>query len=118
MSLLLFLLLSTPLLLLLLQALWLLRAAGFKIALHWMPNLLGATPESDLQDYARLWSDQALRPDELKIYPCSLLADTELHRRWQRGEFQPYSDETLLELVAACKMKTPSYCRINRSAYL
>ncbi|HKG53870.1 MAG TPA: radical SAM protein, partial [Anaerolineales bacterium] len=25
----------------------LLRAAGFKIVLHWMPNLLGATPESD-----------------------------------------------------------------------
>ena len=96
------------------QALRLLRAAGFKIALHWMPNLLGATPESDLQDYARLWSDQALRPDELKIYPCSLLADTELHRRWQRGEYQPYSDETLLELVAACKLETPSYCRINR----
>ena len=96
------------------QALWLLRAAGFKIALHWMPNLLGATPESDLQDYARLWSNPALRPDELKIYPCSLLADTELHRRWQRGDYQPYSDEVLLELVAACKLETPSYCRINR----
>src|SRR4030095_25354 len=28
------------------QAVSLLRAAGFKIVLHWMPNLLGATPES------------------------------------------------------------------------
>ena len=27
------------------QAVALLRAAGFKIVLHWMPNLLGATPE-------------------------------------------------------------------------
>ena len=96
------------------QALRLLRAAGFKIVLHWMPNLLGATPQSDRQDYARLWSDPALRPDELKIYPCSLLADTELHQRWQRGEYRPYSDETLLELVAACKRQTPPYCRINR----
>ena len=62
------------------QALRLLRAAGFKIVLHWMPNLLGATAESDLEDYAFLWSDPALRPDELKIYPCSLLANTELHQ--------------------------------------
>ncbi len=96
------------------RALRLLRAAGFKVVLHWMPNLLGATPESDRQDYARLWSDPALRPDEIKIYPCSLLADTELHRRWQRGEYHPYSDETLVELVAECKLQTPSYCRINR----
>ncbi|MBI3738845.1 MAG: radical SAM protein, partial [Chloroflexi bacterium] len=30
----------------------LLRAAGFKIVLHWMPNLHGATPESDREDFA------------------------------------------------------------------
>ena len=96
------------------RALRLLRAAGFKVVLHWMPNLLGATPESDRQDYALLWSDPGLRPDELKIYPCSLLADTELHRCWQRGEYQPYSDETLVDLVADCKLQTPAYCRINR----
>ena len=36
------------------QAVALLRAAGFKIVLHWMPNLLGATPASDREDaYAR-----------------------------------------------------------------
>jgi elongator complex protein 3 len=31
----------------------LLRAGGFKIVLHWMPNLLGATPESDTEDFKR-----------------------------------------------------------------
>ena len=46
------------------QAVSILRAAGFKLHLHWMPNLLGATPESDLADYEKLWSDPALRPDE------------------------------------------------------
>ena len=39
------------------QATALLRAAGFKIVLHWMPNLLGATPDSDREDFARLWND-------------------------------------------------------------
>jgi len=31
-----------------------LRAAGFKLLVHWMPNLLGATPASDRADFARL----------------------------------------------------------------
>ncbi len=91
-----------------------LRAAGFKLHLHWMPNLLGATPESDRADFARLWDDPALRPDELKIYPCSIIAGTELYDRWQAGEYQPYTDDELIALVADCKTTIPPYCRINR----
>jgi elongator complex protein 3 len=96
------------------QAFRLLRAGGFKIHAHWMPNLLGATPESDRADFARLWDDPALRPDELKIYPCSLIADTVLYDHWQRGEYRPYSDDELVDLVAECKTRVPPYCRINR----
>ena len=98
------------------QAFRLLRAGGFKIHAHWMPNLLGATPESDRADFARLWDDPALRPDELKIYPCSLIADTELYEHWQSGReaYRPYSDEELVDLVADCKTRVPPYCRINR----
>jgi len=48
-----------------LRATALLRAAGFKIVLHWMPNLLGATPDSDRADFARLW--EGFCPDEIKI---------------------------------------------------
>ena len=75
------------------QAVTLLRAAGFKIQLHWMPNLLGATPESDRVDYQRLWSDPGLRPDELKIYPNALVREAELVQWYDRGEFTPYTDE-------------------------
>ncbi len=96
------------------RAMALLRAAGLKVVLHWMPNLLGATPEGDLADFARLWSDAGLRPDEIKIYPCSLLANAELYAYWLRGEYQPYSDEALIDLIAACKRQVPRYCRINR----
>jgi elongator complex protein 3 len=91
-----------------------LRLAGFKIALHWMPNLLGATPSSDLVDFRRLWDDPALRPDELKIYPCLLLPDTHLHTLWQQGLYQPYSEDTLVELLVQCKQTIPRYCRVNR----
>ncbi len=92
----------------------LLRLAGFKIHVHWMPNLLGATPESDVTDFGRLWSDPALRPDELKIYPCMLLPNAELYEYWQRGEYKPYSDEEILDVLVACKTQVPRYVRINR----
>jgi elongator complex protein 3 len=90
----------------------LLRAAGFKIVLHWMPNLLGATPESDRADFARLW--QGFCPDEIKIYPNQLLANAELYEYWQRGEFQPYTTKQLIDLIADVKTAIPRYCRVNR----
>ena len=96
------------------RAVDLLRAAGFKLHLHWMPNLLGATPESDRADFARLWADPGLRPDELKIYPCSLLAEAELTDWHARGEYQPYTDAELIDLVADCLAETPRYVRVNR----
>jgi len=94
------------------KAVALLRAAGFKIVLHWMPNLLGATPQSDRQDFARLWGDFC--PDELKIYPNQLLENAELYLIWQRGEFQPYTTEDLVSLLVDIKPTIPRYCRVNR----
>lgn len=94
------------------RAVALLRAAGFKIVLHWMPNLLGATPESDREDFARLWD--GLAPDELKIYPTQLLPGTALLAHWQRGEYRPYTTEELVNLLADLKPTVPPYCRINR----
>ena len=90
----------------------LLRAAGFKIVLHWMPNLHGATPESDRADFAKLW--HGFCPDELKIYPNQLLANAELYEYWQRGEFHPYTTEELIDLIADIKTTIPRYCRVNR----
>jgi elongator complex protein 3 len=101
-----------------LRACALLRAAGFKIVLHWMPNLLGATPASDREDFARLWfeaeSGLGLCPDEIKIYPTQLLEATVLHQHWQRGEYQPYTTEELVNMMADVKPGIPEYCRVNR----
>ncbi len=94
------------------QAVSLLRAGGFKVVLHWMPNLLGATPQSDEVDFGRLW--QGACPDEIKIYPCQLLANAELYEYWQRGEYQPYTQAELIELIANVKPSIPPYCRVNR----
>jgi len=90
----------------------LLRASGFKIVLHWMPNLLGATPDSDRADFARMW--EGFCPDEIKIYPNQLLANAELYEYWQRGEFHPYTTQELIDLIADVKPGIPRYCRVNR----
>ena len=94
------------------HAVALLRAAGFKIVLHWMPNLLGATLESDLADFPRLW--EGLCPDEIKIYPTQLLENTPLYEIWKGDGYQPYTTDELVRLIADVKPTIPRYCRVNR----
>ena len=77
-----------------------------------MPNLLGATPESDREDFARMW--EGFCPDEIKIYPNQLLANAELYEYWRRGEFHPYTTQELIDLIADVKPGIPRYCRVNR----
>ena len=96
------------------QALGLLRTAGFKLHLHWMPNLYGATLKSDRASFRQFFDDPAIRPDELKIYPCSLIAGTELYQRWLEGDYTPYSEQELVGLLADIKPTVPPYTRINR----
>jgi elongator complex protein 3 len=90
----------------------LLRAAGFKIVLHWMPNLFGANPDSDKADFNRLW--ELLAPDEIKIYPTQLLEHTELHKLWRTGAYETYTTEELVALITDIKPTIPRYCRVNR----
>ncbi len=96
------------------RAMRLLRSAGFKIHAHWMPNLLGATPASDIEDFERLFSDPDFRPDELKIYPCSLIETAELMDYHRRGEWSPYTHEELLHVVSTALGRVPRYCRVTR----
>jgi elongator complex protein 3 len=96
------------------KAIRLLRGAGFKVHAHWMPNLLGSTPERDRADFARLWSDPGIRPDELKIYPCSLIESAELMRFYESGAWRPYDHDELLALLADALASVPRYCRVTR----
>ena len=96
------------------RAVALLRQAGFKIHAHWMPNLYGSSPRADLEDYQRLFDDPDFRPDELKIYPCSLIESAELMQQYQAGDWRPYSHEELLELLVECFQRSPEYCRLTR----
>jgi elongator complex protein 3 len=96
-----------------LRATALLRSAGFKIVMHWMPNLLGATLESDRQDFHHMFDD-GYCPDEIKIYPTQLLESADLYSYWQKGKYKPYTTDELIHLIADLKPHIPPYCRVNR----
>ena len=96
------------------RAVRLLRRAGFKIHAHWMPNLYGSSPEADIADYARMFNDPDFRPDELKIYPCSLIESAALMHHYQAGAWRPYTHEELLSVLTTCFLQTPEYCRLTR----
>ena len=96
------------------QALGLLRTAGFKLQLHWMPNLFGATPEKDRVDFGRFFTDPSIRPDEMKIYPCSLIGGTPLYDHYLAGRYRPYAEDELVALLADVKPTIPPYTRVNR----
>jgi len=96
------------------RAVKLLRAAGFKIHAHWMPNLYGSSPEDDIDDYRRMFDDPDFRPDELKIYPCSLIESAELMAHYEDGSWQPYTHAELLHVLTEVFRLTPEYCRLTR----
>ncbi len=96
------------------RAIRLLRLMGFKIHAHWMPNLYGSSPAQDIEDYRRLFVDPGFRPDELKIYPCSLIESAELMRHYEAGTWRSYTTDELLDVLVSCFLETPEYCRLTR----
>jgi len=96
------------------RAFKLLRQAGFKIHVHWMANLYGSSPEQDRADFDHLFNNPAFRPDELKIYPCSLIASAELMQYYKAGKWRPYTKKELSSVIEYVIVHTPQYARLTR----
>lgn len=96
------------------DAMTLLRAAGFKTDLHFMPDLPGTTPKHDVEMYQSLFTDPGLKPDMVKIYPCAVVKSAELYGWFQSGKYKPYGEKNLFEALLQMKLATPRYCRISR----
>lgn len=90
------------------------RLFGFKTHAHFMVNLLGATPQSDKADYLSLVQDEALAPDEVKLYPCALVEGTDLVGRFDDGSWRPYTEDELMDVLSHDLLATPAYCRVSR----
>lgn len=96
------------------EAFALCRLFGFKIHAHFMVNLLGSTPHADKADYLRFVGPGPFQPDEVKLYPCALIEGTRLVDRHKSGEWEPYAEEELLDVLAADIVATPPFCRVSR----
>lgn len=93
----------------------LLREAGMKIAYHMMLGLPGESREMDVGKFEELFENPAYRPDELKIYPCEVIEGTELYERYEKGDFEPISnDEAKSRLKEIKKKHIPKWVRIKR----
>ncbi len=91
-----------------------LKDAGFKVLYQMMPNLLGSDLKKDEKMFEELFKNPSFQPDYLKIYPCALLKETPLYEEYLKGNYHPYSDSVLIELLKKIKQKIPYYVRIQR----
>jgi elongator complex protein 3 len=90
------------------------RESGYKIVAHMMPGLPGSSPEHDIADFNRLFTDEAFMPDMLKIYPTLVLEGTGLHELHSRGNYSAYDDDDLINVICEAKKTIPPWVRIMR----
>jgi len=96
------------------NAIRMLKDAGFKINLHIMPGLIGSSISRDLKMFKELFENPDFRPDWLKIYPCVVVPGSKLAELWRNGKYKPYTDQQMIKLLAKAKTLIPEYVRITR----
>jgi elongator complex protein 3 len=91
-----------------------LRNAGFKIAYQVMLNLPKSNKKRDFEMFKTLFSNKDFKPDYLKIYPCALVKNSELYKEYEKGEYKPYTEKELINLIKKIKTVIPYYVRVER----
>ncbi|KAJ1638311.1 hypothetical protein T492DRAFT_944889 [Pavlovales sp. CCMP2436] len=85
------------------RALRLLKDACFKVDVHLMPNLPGATPDLDTAMFKTMSFGADHQADQWKVYPCEVTPWTVIHKWHAEGSFVPYPDEQLVETILDAK---------------
>lgn len=96
------------------QAFQLLKDNCFKIDIHLMPDLPGSNPEKDLDMFNRVLTDSKLQVDQWKIYPCETVPWTIIKKWHEKGEYIPYGDEKIVDVLCEVKNKVHPWIRLNR----
>ena len=119
------------------KALRLLKDCNFKVDIHIMPNLVGATPEIDrhmlLDRFLGLKSptlitidtngdvletydvaEEDIQADQWKLYPMEVVPWTEVEKLWKSGAYVPYNEDELFNLLVDTKLAMFKFIRVNR----
>ncbi|MFP4116885.1 MAG: tRNA uridine(34) 5-carboxymethylaminomethyl modification radical SAM/GNAT enzyme Elp3 [Candidatus Aenigmatarchaeota archaeon] len=96
------------------EATKLLKDSGLKVTYHYMPGLPGSDFQQDLEYFEKLFSDWRFMPDALKIYPTLVVKNSELEELYEKGEYEPYSDEELIDLMVEVRKRIPPWVRVMR----
>lgn len=91
-----------------------LKESGFKVGYHFMPGLPGSNLKKDLKLFKKLFSNQDFKPDQLKIYPCTVMPGSELEQIYWKGKYKPYTKQELEKLLMQMLKQVPRYCRVMR----
>lgn len=100
------------------QALWAiqyLKDNCFKLDIHIMPDLPGATPEIDIKMFDYIYS--TVCPDQMKVYPHQIVPWTVTKKWYDQGKYIPYNEtnpEALKNVVRYSMEKCPNYIRLPR----
>ncbi|MDD4358361.1 MAG: tRNA uridine(34) 5-carboxymethylaminomethyl modification radical SAM/GNAT enzyme Elp3 [Candidatus Pacebacteria bacterium] len=91
-----------------------LKNAGFKVSYQIMLNLPLSNKKRDLEMFKELFSNENFKPDYLKIYPLALVKNSKLYSDYKKGNYKPYTERELIDLIKDIKKQIPCYVRIER----
>ena len=89
----------------------------FKVDIHLMPDLPGATPKLDLEMIDNVFKHQLIQPDQIKIYPCEVTPWTIIKKWHDHGKYHPYAqtdERALLDVVKYAMETCPPWIRLPR----
>jgi len=100
-------------------AIKLLKNYGFKVEIHIMADLPGATPQGDMDCYKEVLQGTELIPDYMKDYPCLDVDFTKIKEWKANGTWTPYAEATpdaadLKRVLIYRQSITPPWVRVNR----
>jgi elongator complex protein 3 len=96
------------------EAFYLAKNCGYKVVAHMMPGLPKSTIKQDIDDFKKLFEDERLKPDMLKIYPTLVIKNTGLHKLYQEKKYNSYSTDDLVRILVEIKKTIPPWVRIMR----
>lgn len=91
-----------------------LKDACFKVDIHLMPQLPGASVAIDRAMFERVLSDPWLQADQWKIYPTQVVPWTVIKKWHEAGQYTTYPTHELFAMLVQVKVRVHPWIRLNR----